>query len=86
MSDPTLPEVRLLQPGQRCRLCRCGRSARLPDCPADCPDGLDHTAPREQRLLLCRCGRSALMPYCDGSHNPPVDGLGQRWRRFWKGE
>ncbi|WP_271410959.1 CDGSH iron-sulfur domain-containing protein [Pseudomonas sp. Q1-7] len=86
MPDPILPEVRLLQSGDQCRLCRCGRSACLPDCPAECPDGLHLTAGREQRLLLCRCGRSARLPYCDGSHSPPAAGFGQRWRRFWRGE
>ncbi|WP_342246847.1 CDGSH iron-sulfur domain-containing protein [Pseudomonas sp. OTU5201] len=86
MPDPILPEVRLLQPGDRCRLCRCGRSAELPDCPSGCPEGLILIAPREQRLLLCRCGQSMRLPWCDGSHSPPTSGLGQRWRRFWKGE
>ncbi|MDH4869503.1 CDGSH iron-sulfur domain-containing protein [Pseudomonas sp. BN515] len=86
MPDPILPEVRLLQPGDQCRLCRCGRSERLPDCPPDCADGLSLTARREQRLLLCRCGQSARLPWCDGSHSPPTPSLGQRWRRFWKGE
>ncbi|MGQ7815390.1 CDGSH iron-sulfur domain-containing protein [Metapseudomonas furukawaii] len=86
MSEPPLPEVRLLQPGERCRLCRCGGSPLLPDCPADCPDGLAFTARREQRLLLCRCGRSSRLPWCDGSHSPPTPTLGLRWRRFWKGE
>ncbi|MDH4611355.1 CDGSH iron-sulfur domain-containing protein [Pseudomonas sp. BN102] len=86
MPDPLLPEVRLLQPGDRCLLCRCGRSAQLPDCPAGCAEGVHLTARREQRLLLCRCGQSGRLPWCDGSHSPPTPGLGQRWRRFWKGE
>ncbi|WP_083245837.1 CDGSH iron-sulfur domain-containing protein [Pseudomonas sp. TCU-HL1] len=86
MPDPILPEVRLLQPGDCCRLCRCGRSPQLPDCPPDCADGFELTARREQRLLLCRCGQSARLPWCDGSHSPPTPSLGQRWRRFWKGE
>ncbi|MFZ6047773.1 CDGSH iron-sulfur domain-containing protein [Pseudomonas sp. CR3202] len=86
MTDPQLPEVRLLQPGDSCLLCRCGRSAQLPDCPSGCPDGLALTVRREQRLLLCRCGQSARLPYCDGSHSPPTATFGQRWRRFCKGE
>ncbi|MCY1353546.1 Iron-binding zinc finger CDGSH type [compost metagenome] len=86
MPEIPLPEVRLLLPGDSCLLCRCGRSAQLPDCPAGCAEGLPLTARREQRLLLCRCGQSARLPYCDGSHNPPASGLAQRWRRFWKGE
>ncbi|WP_375737533.1 CDGSH iron-sulfur domain-containing protein [Pseudomonas boanensis] len=80
-----LPEVRHLQPGNVCRLCRCGRSSELPDCPTHCPDGLVIQAGREQFLLLCRCGHSARLPYCDGSHNLPKPTLGQCWWRFWKG-
>ncbi|MDF3932619.1 CDGSH iron-sulfur domain-containing protein [Pseudomonas citronellolis] len=77
-----LPEVRLVQAGERLRLCRCGRSPDLPDCPADCAQALELVVPREQRLLLCRCGRSASLPYCDGKHAPPTEGWAGRWRRF----
>lgn len=77
-----LPEVRRVEPGQLQRLCRCGRSPTLPDCPADCRDALELSVPRERLLLLCRCGRSASLPYCDGSHAPPTEGWGGRWRRF----
>ncbi|MBM7059948.1 CDGSH iron-sulfur domain-containing protein [Pseudomonas sp. UL073] len=81
-----LPEVRLVQPGDVLRLCRCGRSAQRPDCPADCAQALQLTIRREQRLLLCRCGRSAQLPYCDGSHAPPASGWRAKWRRFWLGQ
>ncbi|MED5606880.1 MULTISPECIES: CDGSH iron-sulfur domain-containing protein [Pseudomonas] len=77
-----LPEVRHVEAGQALRLCRCGRSPTLPDCPADCARALAWVAPREQFLLLCRCGRSADLPYCDGSHAPPTEGWAGRWRRF----
>lgn len=77
-----LPDVRRVAPGDCLRLCRCGRSPRLPDCPADCPDGLSLAVRRAQYLLLCRCGRSARLPYCDGSHAPAAPSLAEKWRRF----
>lgn len=77
-----LPEVRRVEPGQPQRLCHCGRSSTLPDCPADCRDALELSVPRKRLLLLCRCGRSASLPYCDGSHAPPAKGWAARWRRF----
>ncbi|WP_328822203.1 CDGSH iron-sulfur domain-containing protein [Aquipseudomonas guryensis] len=80
-----LPEVRQVKPGETHLLCRCGRSSALPDCSSFCPEALRLEPVREQRLLLCRCGRSQRLPYCDGSHNPPVDGLRARWRRFSSG-
>ncbi|HSC83514.1 MAG TPA: CDGSH iron-sulfur domain-containing protein [Pseudomonas sp.] len=80
-----LPEVRQVCPGDTLLLCRCGRSPKLPDCPANCAHGLHLQPVREQRLLLCRCGHSRRMPYCDGSHNPPAPGLKARWQRFVRG-
>ena len=83
---PILPEVRLVQPGETHRLCRCGHSSLLPDCDRDCTLALRLAPVREQRLLLCRCGRSADLPYCDGRHNPPAPGLRDKWRRFRAGD
>ncbi|HEP9904853.1 TPA: CDGSH iron-sulfur domain-containing protein [Pseudomonas aeruginosa] len=81
-SPDLLLEVRRVSPGDTLRLCTCGASASLPDCPADCRNGLTLHATRERLLLLCRCGRSADLPYCDGSHAPSASGLKARWRRF----
>jgi CDGSH-type Zn-finger protein len=83
--DLILPEVRLVKPGETHLLCRCGRSSALPDCSSLCSEALRLEPVREQHLLLCRCGQSQRLPYCDGSHNPPVDGLWARWRRFIAG-
>ena len=80
-----LPEVRLLNAGDTVRLCTCGQSAQLPDCPPTCAHAMIHTAKREQRLLLCRCGRSKNLPFCDGNHNPPAPSLKEKWRRFRAG-
>ncbi|WXL27062.1 CDGSH iron-sulfur domain-containing protein [Ectopseudomonas mendocina] len=82
---PILPEVRQVKPGDTLSLCRCGRSPQLPDCLQACSDKLELTIQREQLLLLCRCGLSKSLPYCDGRHNRPVDGLGARVQRFFKG-
>lgn len=81
-----LPEVRLVKPGEIHRLCRCGRSASLPDCDDHCDCSLILHPEREQRLLLCRCGRSGELPYCDGSHSPSAPGLADKWRRFFRGD
>jgi len=81
-----LPEVRQVNPGETHLLCRCGRSPALPDCPADCSEGLRLQPVRQQLLLLCRCGLSRRLPYCDGSHSPPAEGLAARWRRFARGD
>ncbi|MCT9632260.1 MULTISPECIES: CDGSH iron-sulfur domain-containing protein [Pseudomonas aeruginosa group] len=81
-SPEFLPEVRRVSPGDTLRLCTCGASPSLPDCPADCRNGLTLHATRERLLLLCRCGRSADLPYCDGSHAPSASGLKGKWRRF----
>ena len=78
-----LPEVRLVKPGEVHRLCCCGHSAEMPNCPSDCKQSLELRPKREQRLLLCRCGRSAHLPYCDGSHSPSAPGLLDKWRRFF---
>ncbi|MDA7085400.1 CDGSH iron-sulfur domain-containing protein [Pseudomonas sp. SA3-5] len=83
---PILPEVRQVKPGETHLLCRCGHSSALPDCSPGCCAGLRLEPRHEQRLLLCRCGQSRHLPYCDGRHNPPVDGLRARWRRFSKGD
>jgi len=83
--SPLLPEVRLFNAGDTSRLCTCGHSAQLPDCPSPCENALTFTAIREQRLLLCRCGRSQKLPFCDGSHNPPAPSWRAKWRRFWAG-
>lgn len=85
-SAPVLPEVRRVSPGDTLLLCRCGRSPRLPDCPPACSLGVRLVPVREQLLVLCRCGGSQRLPYCDGTHNPPVAGIGRRWRRFWRGD
>ncbi|WP_416311761.1 CDGSH iron-sulfur domain-containing protein [Pseudomonas sp. W03] len=77
-----LPEVRSVEPGQRLRLCRCGRCLCLPDAAEGCVDTLELSVGRERHLLLCRCGRSANLPYCDGSHAPDAPGLRARWQRF----
>ena len=84
MSDetPVLPEVRTVRPGDRLRLCSCGRSACLPDCRDDCSEAVVLEVRRERHLLLCRCGRSARLPYCDGAHAPAARGLRERWQRF----
>ncbi|MBF7731188.1 CDGSH iron-sulfur domain-containing protein [Pseudomonas sp. N040] len=78
-----LPEVRQVQPGDVLRLCGCGYSAQLPDCPADCVGGLRLQVQRQQHLLLCRCGKSRRLPYCDGSHQPETPGFSSRFRRFF---
>ncbi|WP_349255722.1 CDGSH iron-sulfur domain-containing protein [Pseudomonas sp.] len=82
---PILPEVRQVKPGDTLLLCRCGRSPQLPDCSSGCSHGLRLEPVQQQLLLLCRCARSRHLPYCDGSHNPPVQGFRERWRRFWWG-
>jgi CDGSH-type Zn-finger protein len=84
-SAPILPEVRQVEPGATLLLCRCGRSPQLPDCSPGCSHGLRLEPVQQQLLLLCRCARSRHLPYCDGSHNPPVQGFRERWRRFWRG-
>ncbi|HEY1027705.1 MAG TPA: CDGSH iron-sulfur domain-containing protein [Pseudomonas sp.] len=80
-----LPEVRLVKPGEIHQLCRCGRSASLPDCQGSCDRSLILRPERERRLLLCRCGRSASLPYCDGSHSPAAPRLADKWQRFFNG-
>ena len=83
LTDPRLPEVRQVLPGATLHLCTCARSGQLPDCPADCPQGLRLTITRAQHLLLCRCGKSQRLPYCDGSHQAPVQGWKAKWLRFF---
>ncbi|HBZ94164.1 MAG TPA: hypothetical protein DEO91_10805 [Pseudomonas sp.] len=78
-----LPEVRLVKPGETHRLCRCGHSPEMPNCPPDCAQSLILHPEREQRLRLGRCTRAASRPYCDGSHNPPAPVLCDKWRRFF---
>ncbi|MCP8463418.1 CDGSH iron-sulfur domain-containing protein [Pseudomonas sp. ZM23] len=78
-----LPEVRSVRPGDRLRLCRCGRSACLPDCRDGCEAALELEVRRERHLLLCRCGRSARLPYCDGAHAPDARSFRERLQRFF---
>ncbi|CAM3074170.1 Uncharacterized conserved protein [Ectopseudomonas mendocina] len=84
-SQQLLPEVRLVSPGETHRLCRCGHSSEMPNCPPGCAQSLILHPEREQRLLLCRCARSASLPYCDGSHSPLAPSLADKWRRFFGG-
>lgn len=83
LADPRFPEVRQVLPGATLHLCTCARSGQLPDCSADCQQGLHLTITRPQYLLLCRCGKSKRLPYCDGSHQPPTLGLKAKWLRFF---
>ena len=83
LADPRLPEVRQVLPGDTLQLCTCARSGQLPDCSADCSQGLHLTIKRAQHLLLCRCGQSRRLPYCDGSHQAPARGLKAKWLRFF---
>jgi CDGSH-type Zn-finger protein len=79
---PIRPLVRRVMPGDQLRLCHCGQSATLPDCPAACPQSLQIDVQREQLLLLCHCGLSLNLPYCDGRHAGSGQSLAERWRRF----